>query len=326
MVPQRHPRSHAGFQSLHVGRFALLAACFFPGIEFSRAASVTLNPVADTFLSATYTNNNFGGLLYFNSGTTQNNFKNRGLLRFDIASAIPAGAKIKSANLIVECVGSPPPNENPPPSRLNLHRALRSWGEGSKISPTNCSSCSGQGSAATTNEATWFNPFAFTTNLWATPGGAAGTDFVATASSGVTIYTENESPYTMASTAQLVTDVQLWLDQPQSNFGWFVVCQLEATNFTARRIGSREDTNNAPKLEISYLIAPKIEKIQRGAGQFTLWFTAEPEQGYQIQYAASLPGTNWQTLATFGPPPATTLVAVVDAVAAPQRFYRILSY
>ena len=292
----------------------------------SPAASVTLNPVADTFISENYPSNNFGALLYFNSGTTQNNFKNRGLLRFDLASAIPAGSKIKSVSLIVECVGSPPPNEKPPPARFNLHRALQSWSEGNKVSPTNCTSCSGQGAPATTNEATWFFRQAFTTNLWAAPGAAAATDYVATASSGVTVYTVDESPYTMLSTTQLVGDVQLWLDQPATNFGWAVVCQQEGMIFTARRIGSREDPNNAPKLQIGYLIAPKIEKIQKGAAQFTLWFTAQPEQTYEVQFRSNLTAVPWQTLITFGPPPATTPVAVVDAVPTPQRFYRLLSY
>jgi len=290
------------------------------------AASVTLNPVADTFLSENYANHNFGGLPYFNSGTTQNHYNNRGLLRFDLAGAIPSSAKIKSVSLVVECVGSPPPNENPPPARFNLHRALLPWGEGNQTSPTNCSSCSGQGAIATTNEATWYFRHAFTTNLWTVPGGAGGADFVATASSGVTVYTENESPYAMVSTAQLVADVQLWLEQPPTNFGWFVVCQQEGTPFTARRIGSREDTNNAPKLQIDYLLAPTIEKIQKGPGQLTLWFTAQPEQTYEMQYRSNLTTASWQTLATFGPPPATTPVAVIDATAAPQRFYRLLSY
>jgi hypothetical protein len=290
------------------------------------AASVTLHPSADTFISETYPSNNFGALLFFNSGTTQNHYHNRGLVQFDIAGAIPPGSRILSASLLVECVGSPPPDENPPPARFNLHRALQPWGEGSKSSPTNCTSCAGQGGLATTNDATWNSRFAFTTNLWAVPGGAGGTDYIATASSGVTIYTENESPYTMASTTPLVADVQLWLDKPATNYGWAVVCQQEGTIFTARRIASREDTNNAPRLHIEYLIAPTIEKIRRGAGQFTLWFTAEAGQSYEVQYRTNLTTAPWQGLATFGPPAVTTPVAVIDAVATPQRFYRLLSY
>jgi hypothetical protein len=207
-----------------------------------------------------------------------------------------------------------------------LHRALKSWGEGDKFSPTNCTSCAGQGAIATTNEATWYFRHAFTSNAWVTAGGAMNSDYLTSASSGVTVYTENESPYTMTSTAQLVADVQLWLDNPTTNFGWFVVCQQEGTIFTARRIASREDTNNAPRLQINYLVPPVIEKIQKVAGQFTLWFTAQAAQTYEVQFRTNLTSAPWQTLATFGPSPSTTPVAIIDAVALPQRYYRLLSY
>ena len=304
----------------------LTAFAFGAGSFPATGASVTLNPIADTFISETYASNNFGTVLFFNSGTTQNHFDNRGLIQFDIAGAIPPGAKIKNAALTVECVGSPPPDENPPPARLNLQRALKSWGEGEQLSPTNCTSCAGQGAIATTNEATWYFRHAFTSNTWTLPGGAVNADFVATASSGVTVYTENESPYAMANTAQLVADLQLWLDNPTTNFGWFVVCQQEGTIFTARRIAAREDTNNAPRLQIDYLIPPVIEKIQKGAGQFTLWFTAQVAQTYEVQYRTNLTTAPWLTLATFNPPASTTPVAVIDAITTPQRYYRLLSY
>lgn len=305
---------------------ALALICLIGNATAAGAASIILNPVADTFISETYPSNNFGALLYFNSGTTQNHFKNRGLLQFDVAGAIPTGAKITAASLVVECVGAPPPGENPPPARFNLHRVLFPWGEGNKTSPTNCTSCSGQGAPATALEATWSARFAFTTNFWNVPGGAFGTDLVATASSGVTIYTESESPYTMSSTAQSIADVQLWLDHPGTNFGWAVVCQQESLNFTARRIGAREDPSNAPKLQIDYLIAPKIEKIQKSSGQFTLWFTAQAGQSYDLQIRTNLTSAPWQILATFGPPAVTTPVAVIDTSSNPQRYYRLVSY
>jgi hypothetical protein len=63
----------------------------------------------------------------------------------------------------------------------------------------------------------------------------------------------------------LVADVQLWLDQPGSNFGWMLLCQSEGTAFSARRFGSRENPFTTPALAIEFLLPPRIETIHRSA-------------------------------------------------------------
>ena len=306
--------------ALAFGAMAALALAPRP----AAALSVSLTSVADTGISENYPNNNMGGNPFVNSGTTQNRTRNRGLFRFDVAAALPAGAKVQSATLVLEVVHEP--DEQQPFSRFNLHRLLQPWGEGNKTSPTNCNSCVGQGAPAGTNETTWFHRFAYTASEWSAPGAAPTNDYAAQPSSGTTVYGVADSPYPFASTPQTVADVQFWLDEPQSNFGWALVCQAEQTPFTARRFGSRESPDRFPRLEIEFLVQPRIDRAEKVGGQFNLSFMALAGQSYVVEYCDSLSGGVWQTLAHVGMPAETTRVLVIDPVLAPQRFYRVASY
>jgi hypothetical protein len=51
----------------------------------------------------------------------------------------------------------------------------------------------------------------------------------------------------------MVADVQSWLDDPASNFGWLLLGD-ETTSLTARRFDTREAPNSAlrPALEITF--------------------------------------------------------------------------
>ncbi len=274
-------------------------------------------------ISERYPENNFGAMLIFNSGTTQNSNYNRGLLRFDVANSLPAGAKILSATLTLEVVGEP--NEEFPAARFNLHRLLVPWGEGSQTNPP--FGGLGVGSPASTNEATWTHRFAFTTNTWSQPGAGAPVDYVSTITSGVTVGGVDQSPYTIPNTAQLVADLQLWVDQPATNFGWALVCQQETTKFTARRFASREDPENAPALEIHYLVAPLLQQFQKAGNALSFTFVAQPEQHYVIESSDALgPAAVWTALAQVAPVELPTSVLVLDLVAAPRRFYRVRTY
>jgi hypothetical protein len=286
------------------------------------AATVVLTPVADTTLSERYPENNFGAMTFFNSGTTQNSNYNRGLLRFDVASALPPGAKILNATLTFEIIGEP--NEEFPSARFNLHRLLVPWGEGTKTNPP--FGGLGQGSPATSGEATWTHRFAFTTNSWAQPGAASGVDFVSTSSAGVTVGGVDQSPYTLLNTAALVGDLQLWVDHPATNFGWALVCQQETTKFTARRFASQEDPENAPRLALTYLLTPQIQQIQKNGSQVALHFLAHAGQNYEIQYRPILNAGTWQPLTSVGPFLQDTQVEVVDVPPPPQRFYQVRTW
>jgi hypothetical protein len=226
--------------------FLLLCACALPG----RGETVTLTPQADTTLFEVSPNNSAGGAGFFNSGTTQNETRNRALLRFDIGEAVPAGAQITGVGLQVEVTRVP--GDGFEPSVFGLHYMLRSWGEGEEIPMDNPG---GLGAPAMPGDATWLHAFAFDTP-WAMPGGASGIDYRETFSSSTLIY--GVDVYNFEGTLDMIADVQSWLDNPNANHGWMLISQAEDVPFTARRFASSEDPNGGgPQLFIEYTLIPE---------------------------------------------------------------------
>ena len=79
-------------------------------------------------------------------------------------------------------------------------------------------------------------------------------DYSGTASGSTTVGScLAPTPMTFASTAQIVADVQDWLDNPATNFGWILVGN-EADPTTARRFESREAASigTRPRLVVSF--------------------------------------------------------------------------
>lgn len=287
-----------------------------------RADVVVLNPVADTTLIGAAPDNNNGGQTFVNAGVTQNYTTNRGLFRFDIAAQVPAGSIITRADLALEVVREG--KDGYAPSPFDLRRLLVPWGEGDKTnSPSESSPSPGLGEPATTNEATWNARFAFTTNLWTTPGADATNDYLPAISSSQFIYGVVNSPYTFESTPAMVADVQLWLDHPESNFGWIFMSDDEGVNWTACRFGSREDPQNAPQLAIEYQ-PPRIDRVQLTGTQLSLSFTAQAGKAYAVERRDALfTATDWSILTNLAPQPTATNIVVSDFGTNGQRYYRL---
>ena len=122
---------------------------------------------------------------------------------------------------------------------MELHKLLADWGEGTSIAPGE----EGDGAPATPNDATWRHRF-FDTIFWSTQGG----DFSATVSASQSVGAIGQ--YTWSS-AQMVADVQGWLDNPASNFGWLMLGD-ESVFLTAKRFDTRESAS-PPVLAITYI-------------------------------------------------------------------------
>jgi hypothetical protein len=298
-------------------RLALGAAVASSCLVTACADLATIKPAADTTLIEVAPSNNLGRMPYVNAGTTQNFTRNRGLFRFDLTGAIPAGSLVSNVAFSIEVVGRP--TDGFTPAVFGLHRLLKPWGEGDKLGdPLH----PGFGSPASPGEATWTDRFAFSTNIWTQPGGEAGSDYVAAASSEATIYSLDDSPYTFASTAALVADVQRWVDTEAENFGWILVCQTESANFTARRFGSREDAVHPPLLQIEFVPPPKIKNASVSGQTFTLQFTAQAGQAYEVEFQDELT-KSWTTLTNVPAQLAPTDITVSDPISGSQRFYRL---
>ena len=201
---------------------------------------VTLAPIKDNTLyeSANGSLSNGAGTGFFAGRTNQAvESIRRGLMAFDIAGNIPSGATISSVTLALnmsQTVSGPQP--------VQLRRLLANWGEGTSVAGGN----GGGGAPATTGDATWLHTF-FSTNQWATSGGV----YSSTASATQTVNTIGT--YSWGSTPQMVSDVQGWLNNPSTNFGWLLLGN-EFTSLTSKRFDTREHptTSFRPKLTVTY--------------------------------------------------------------------------
>ena len=201
------------------------------------ADTVAINPSADNTLVqiADGSLSNGGDTGIFAGRTAQGvDSVRRGLLRFDVAAAVPAGATVTSASLTLYMSktrsGTFP---------VALHRLTRGWGEGT-------ASGSGVGAPAQPGDATWLHS-EFDTVLWSNEGG----DFEPLSSASLSI--SGGGYYTWTTNAALVADVQSWLDQPNSAFGWILIGD-EAVQPTSKRFESRESVflEQRPLLTIEY--------------------------------------------------------------------------
>jgi len=157
----------------------------------------------------------------------------RAAIAFDL-SPIPSTATITSVALNLTQVKG-----NGGPQPINLHRLTKNWGEGNSTGGP-------QGSLAATNDATWTFNF-FNTSSWTTPGG----DFSPTISG--TQSADFSGPVTFASTPQMVADVQGWLNNPASNFGWILIGN-ESAQQTAKEFSSRDNFSGQPTLTVTYSV------------------------------------------------------------------------
>jgi hypothetical protein len=253
----------------------LKVACLAAGLSALAASadSIALRPSADATLFEVAPDNSAGGSDYFNSGTTQNKTRSHALLQFNIASTIPAGSLITSATLTLDVIRRP--SDGFDVTLFGLHRVLLPWGEGTNVTVSNHG---GMGEPAQPNDATWNHRFAFTSETWAEPGGAPGIDFRSDLSTGTSIY--DLGTYQFESTQGAVADVQTWLDQPASNFGWMLKAESEDLPFTARRFGSRENPDASPQLFIEYTVVPEpASGWILAAGLAGVWIVRKTQAG-----------------------------------------------
>lgn len=220
---------------------ALTLSLTFAGL--APADSVTVGAAKDnTLYQEQFGSLSNGAGQHLFAGMTNQEAIRRGLIAFDIAGSIPAGARIDSVMLTLNMsrtiVGDVP---------VGLHPVLADWGEaGSEAFGEE-----GFGGPAETGDATWIHTF-YDTQYWTNDGG----DFDPTASATIMVGSANGT-YTWGSTAQLVADVQGWLDDPSTNFGWLLLAD-ESTFPTAKRFDTRENDNPAvrPMLTIEFTPCP----------------------------------------------------------------------
>ena len=225
------------------------AACVIITITVSAplaADAVTIGASKDATIFENNVNNSNGAGPGIFAGTNGMDSPRRGLIDFDIAGNVPAGATITNVQLTLylgQVAGGGSGAET-----IGLFELEADWGEGTTGSGAMIGG-TGQGFPANPGDATWNARF-FPGTLWTTPG----SDHDATASATTVVGSTINDPFTWLSTPALVSDVQGWLDTPSSNFGWALINLDETTPTDFRAFYTREFNGPTlrPELEITF--------------------------------------------------------------------------
>jgi hypothetical protein len=235
----------------------LSAASALLAISLPAQANVTTVPCrADTTLyqDATGSLANGGGNSLF-AGVIQSGLARRTLVAFDVAAAVPAGARVVTVelrmNITQSVVAAPVP--------MTLHRVSIGWSEGT----ADAGPLQGQGTAAGPGDTTWLHRN-YPALLWTAPGG----DYDPLPHGSAA--TPQTGPVSWSATSSMVADVQSWLDAPLGNFGWLLRTD-ELVPQQVRRFDSRSSTNVAgrPTLVVSWIVPGTATAIGTGCGSPT---------------------------------------------------------
>lgn len=233
-------------------------------------------------------------------GVTGQPAARRALLRFDVAGSIPAGSKILGVGLRAVSTQS----SSPSPLATTLHRVLADWSEGSSVAPGN----GGAGVPPQVGDATWLHR-SYPSALWSTAGG----DFDLTPSGALTLSPSGLSQNNGFNPG-LIADVQSWLDNPTTNFGWLVKSDELATS-TSTRLESRESPGGGVELLVTFLTPGMVRSwgfgtVVTGAGTIgrmglTLTGSANSGSTLGLQYsqcpASSVGATFYALELGYGP-------------------------
>jgi len=181
---------------------------------------------------------------------------------------VPAGSTITSAELKLHVGRQSSANA----LSVSLRRLTANWGAGTATAgPTIAHN--GLGTASTTGDATWNQRI--TPIGWTNPG--AFSDTAAAVSATASVPGAVNGAATWSSTPTMVSDLQGWLNNPATNFGWLLYTSAETTAFTAKAFYSRSATTDElggifdpaflPALSITYSAAASPSGDYNGNGQ-----------------------------------------------------------
>lgn len=223
---------------------SLFISIFFSFILYSGNSysqiTVSMGPTADNTLyeDASGTTSNGSGDYLF-AGKTGSGLIRRGLISFKLDSLIPPCAIIQSCTLKLHmsrtAVG---------PKDVELKKVLSSWGE----STSDPIGEEGSGAQAETGDATWKHRY-FNTVFWTSDGGDFSQDPSAVTTVNATGF------YTWGSTQEMIDDIQSWVDNPNSNYGWLLEGDEHSTP-SAKRFDTKENdsVNFRPVLTVTYTL------------------------------------------------------------------------
>jgi len=227
-------------------RSLLAVSLFISGLSAPAIGDlIAVESVADNTLyedAAGDRSNGAGTAMFAGRNSSSTEFTRRAVVRFDVAAVIPAGSVIDGVSLQLTNSAA-----NIDDAEVRLHRLLTDWGEGGSIAGGN----QGGGGPVAPGDVTWLHTH-YDTSFWTTPGG----DFDAAVTASAIVGGPGDAIWN--STAQFVADVQSFVDDPVTNFGWIVIGN-ESEAGTAKRFSTREEPDAAlrPLLTIDYTPVPE---------------------------------------------------------------------
>lgn len=245
--------------------FIILIFSIFTGTALAETVTIEASQDNTLYESSQGALSNGAGSNIFSGQTNEGEIR-RAVVAFKDLSAIPAGATITSAKLHLYLNKT-----SADPTMLNLLRLQSDWGEGA----SDASGSEGKGAPAQMGDATWNHTF-FDNMTWNTPGG----DF--SQASSAQMMTGGLGLVVFGSTAAMVGDVQDWLDNPASNFGWILLA--DETVRSAKRFNSREGETESrrPRLEVEYSMESSPTPVP-GSDFSGPWFDPDSDgEGYLV--------------------------------------------
>jgi hypothetical protein len=246
---------------MHVHRLPFAASALLaislpialPSALLGQANVTTVPCSADTTLYQDATGslaNGAGNSLF--AGVIQSGLARRTLVKFDVAAAVPAGARVFAVELRMNITQS----VVAAPVTMTLHRVSIDWSEGT----ADAGGLQGQGTAAGPGDTTWLHRN-YPSLLWTAPGG----DYDSLPHGSAA--TPQTGPVSWQATSAMAADVQSWLDAPPGNFGWLVRTD-ELVPQQIRRFDSRSSANVAgrPVLVVSWLVPGTATAVGTGCG------------------------------------------------------------
>jgi len=219
-------------------RLCLAASLLGAPIAEAGIVTAVLTPAADaTIFEENGDSSDAKGQGLF-AGRDRIDNRRRAFLRFNLAG-VPTGVAVSSVQVRLSMTRS-----NSISVFASLYRASGAWGEGT----SDAGIPGGSGAPATPGDPTW-TMRVYPAAPWISPGGDAAATPSATTLLGTALVN-----YLWTTTPALVSDVQGWIDLPATNFGWQLRMDESQIAPTAKRFGSREQSDGSlwPVLIVTY--------------------------------------------------------------------------
>jgi hypothetical protein len=203
-------------------------------------------------------------------GTDGQGNPKRSLIEFNIPSKIPAGSIITAVQLTMTAgqiagSGGGSGSGSGGINLLSLYNETQAWGQPTNRGGASSFGGTGHGNPASPGDATWLYAFS-TATPWSTAvGGNWTTNSASVGAANSTLTAGNTVVWssTNAGSANMVTSVQNWLDNPSNNFGWLLknADESDATTFDAfwGHVGASNAGNISlePDLQVTFTETPE---------------------------------------------------------------------